>query len=116
MSDMYAQYHSACPGLDTKTKGHRHSSRCRKITIISVARSYNEELLTKAIVAFVLGELNRNQLNLAAGRHTVRVDDEVTGHIDVTPQAPSSDQDPVEWQPDADSDPSGTDEQLQLEL
>jgi hypothetical protein len=116
MSDMYDQYHSACPGLDTKTKGHRHSSHCRKITIISIARPNNEDMLAKAVIALVLQQILSGDFNPLAGRHDVHVDDALAAHIDVTSQAPSSDPALAAPPPPADSDPTGTAEQLQLGL
>ena len=116
MSDMYAQYHSVCPGLGTKTKGHRHSSRCRKIRIVSVVRPDNDDMLAKAVIALVLQGIQSGDFNPVAGRHDVRVDDALAAHIDVASPALSSDPAPAPEPPPADSDPSGTAEQLQLEL
>ena len=46
----------------------------------------------------------------------MNADSVVVLHADVAPQALSSDPAPAQQPPPADSDPSGIDEQLQLEL
>ena len=116
MSDMYNQYHSVCPGLDTKTKGHCHSSRCRLIRIASLEAPFDAEQWAKVIVAFIQRDLSAGKLDLDPGRHVLRVEDVPVRHIDVMSQAPSTYPAPTEQPPDEDSDPSGTGEQLQLEL
>ena len=116
MSDIYDQYHSPCPGLDTTTKGHRHSSRCRQIRIASLEAPFDAEQWAKVIIAFIQKDLSAGKLNLDPGRHVLRVEDVPVRHIDVDTPAPSTDPAPTEQPPDADSDPTGTAEQLQLWL
>ena len=116
MSDMYDQYHSTCPGLGTKTKGHRHSSRCRQIRIASLEAPFDAEQWAKVIIAFIQTDLSAGKLDLAPGRHVLRVADVPVRHIDVAVQAPSSDPAPAPEPPPANSSQSGTDGQLRLEL
>jgi hypothetical protein len=51
-----------CPGIGTKTKGHRHSNNCKTITMISRRKQFDADAFAKVLVALVNAKRQAEEL------------------------------------------------------
>jgi hypothetical protein len=75
MGAMQDAYNSPCPGLGTRTKGHRHSNNCRSLHLLSEDKPFDVEAYAKVVRAFVEHQLitKATATNHAAGPNSSHV-------------------------------------------